>query len=241
MGLPWDASHARARALAIALIITLVLAVREAALAHKPLFADRSASDPNAAVRILDPTVSHVIYFELDERSPVQWFVIENDKPRAIPIQVGVPIGRARASAEPAVMLFRSKPSERLDPHDLKPDEIDGTFELQSAGHPTRFYEPVTGTESLILVDTQVSLPEAGSYYGAVYHAPGEAGRVWVAVGRREGFSWRDIVRLPGWIHRVREFHDVPGLPRWVWIAGAVLTTAVAALIWALRRRRNAP
>lgn len=246
MGPHWEIVFATAQKWAMPLVLVLVLlvCVHGTALAHRPIFAQSSAVDPQSAVRIEDPSVSHVIYFELEGREEVQWFVIENDRPREVPIQVGVPMGAARGMSNPVVTLFEpgfdaSGASSRGAEIALQGKD-EGVIELRRMDVPERFYEPITGTESLIVADTHVELALTGNYYGAVYDADGGEGKAWVAVGRREGFSWRDVPRLPGWIRRARAFHEIAGWPRWVWGAAVgIAAVVVVVLLWKLGRRRS--
>lgn len=225
------------------LALASVLCISWTTFAHRPLFAGSSALDPDTAPRITDPSVSHVIYFELESRGAVQWFIIENDKPREVPVQLGVPSGSSQGAVDPVLILFGPGFTDRPEGVAIDPPQGEGTgaLALSRADHPERFHEPVTGTESLILVDRRVELPSSGTYYGAVFDGMGREGKVWVGLGRREGFRWRDILRLPGWIRAVREFHEVPGWPRWVsgvaWTLSAVVAVCV---IWLVRRRRRA-
>lgn len=226
------------------LVFTSVLILSWATSAHRPLIAGPGASDPNSAPRLSNPSISRVIYYELDNRGDVQWFVIENDRPREVPVQLGVPLGSPLESAQPVIVFFGPGLDGRVEGGGIEPavqppwDADTGTLVLSRSDNPKPFYEPVTGTKSMILADTSVQLPSPGSYYGAVFDASGGEGKVWVGLGRREGFTWRDVGCLPGWIRDVRRFHEVPGMPRWAWIATAGLAAVVAAIVlWVMRRR----
>src|SRR5690606_41216641 len=101
------------------------------------------------------------------------------------------------------------------------------------------FSEPFTGTRSWILAETRVALPEPGTYYAVVYDRARRGGRVWLALGDREDFGWRDILRLPGWIRAVRRFHREPGLPPWMWGAAFILCASIVGVAWWLRQGAN--
>lgn len=224
----------------VSLTIALVLSFPEVTSAHRPLFTNTRAEDPDSAIRIPDPSVSHVIYAELTEESPYKWFVFETDRPLVIPLQLGVPSGVSQGAIRPMVALFGpgwSNLPEEL-PVPMPPGQDVGAITIPLAELPHTFYEPVTGTESQILIDTQVQLPGHGNYYGVVYDANGEEGKVWVSIGSSEGFSWRDVSRLPGWIRAVRRFHEVSGWPRWAWMGTlGLLATILAVTAWVRRRR----
>lgn len=219
-------------------VLLVVIGVCAAAYANRPYFAGSRASDPPSAIRFSEPSVSRVIYYELTNRAPVQWFAIDNDKPRELQIQVGIPAGLAREEVDPVIVLFGPGLTDR--PGEVKIDPPQGAGPgaviLSREGSPRRFYEPVTGTKSIILGETRVELPSPGTYYGAIYDARGREGKVWVGLGQREEFTWRDLPRFPGWIQKARAFHEVPGWPRWVWFTGAGLLAAVAVVgYWIVR------
>lgn len=226
---------------AFVLVFTLTLLLPEAAFAHRPLFTNTDASDPGSAIRIPDPSVSHVIYAELTEGEPHRWFVFDNDNPQEVPMQVGVPVAVSQGDIEPSIMLFGPGWPDLPQGFPFPPPQGEGVgaITVPIAERPHRFYEPVTGTESHILVDTAVELLEAGTYYGVVYEERGQQGKVWVSIGQSEGFSWRDVSRLPEWIGDVRRFHEVSGWPRWAWIGTLGLPAIALAVMARVRRRRR--
>ena len=214
--------------------LALLLFLSETALAHRPLFAEKSAADPDSALRVSDPAVSHVIYAELTGEHPHRWFRFESEKPQAITIQIGVPRGSVPVPAEPIVALFGPgladrPPSLPVSPPQGRDVDVGATL-VARAGQPEPFDEPITGTRSFILVNTTLRLPKAGTFYGAIYDALGGTGKMWVGLGQREGFRWSDVLKLPGWIRDVRRFHQTPGWPRWVWVSAVGLSTVVAVV-----------
>jgi hypothetical protein len=50
----------------------------------------------------------------------------------------------------------------------------------------------------------------SGTYYLVAASSGSSCGKVWVAVGTREAFSWRDITSLPATVRSVRVFHELP-------------------------------
>lgn len=220
--------------------ITLAFALPGSAFAHRPLFTNTRADDPDSAIRVFDPAVSHVIYAELTADEPQKWFVFENDQPREIPLQVGVPAAVSQGEIQPVIVFFGPgwpDPPTGL-PFPPPPGEDVGVITIAMSEHRETFYEPVTGTESFILIDTQLQLSQPGRYYGVVYEANGGDGKVWVGIGKSEGFTWRDVLRLPGWIRSVRQFHEVAGWPRWAWMSALGLVAAAASVgAWVKRRR----
>jgi hypothetical protein len=87
---------------------------------------------------------------------------------------------------------------------------LGGRF-ISPEGEPLFFHEPVTGTDSWILIETTVRLPATGRYYVVAYPddatPPGD--KLWMAIGTKERFGLADLLNL-GKIKRfVRSFHEV--------------------------------
>src|SRR5690606_13201438 len=132
--------------------------------------------------------------------------------------------------AGPVVVLFGPGPPEPPGELPVAPPRGAGAGALAvtPSGRPARINEPVTGTRSRMVVDTRAWLTPAVAYCGVLYGARGEGGKAWVSIGQREGFSWRDLTRLPGWIRDVRGFPEVSGWPAWAWISAATLLAVVS-------------
>ena len=197
--------------------------------AHRPLFAGERGDSPETAVRIPDATVSHVLYFELTADEPHFWFVFDVENPGRLPLQVALPVGAGSDDMEPVLRIDRRVGSA--------PEPLVAV--VRPSGAAERFDEPVTGTSSWIVADTKVELAHDGSYYGVVMDESGQGGKAWVAIGRRERFSGRDVWGLPGTIQAVRQFHEEPGRPSWMWVAGAVFTATPPTLGWLGGRLRK--
>lgn len=227
--------------LSFSLAFVLVLAMSGSAAAHRPLFSGNRGAHPDAAVRIPDSSVSHVLYSELTTEAPYFWFVFDHEQPGPIPFQLGAPAGSGWERTDPVVVLMHHESSEPPDPQAVvaSPSESGGAIVIRNLHEAQLFEEPVTGTTSWILAETEVRLPAAGTYYGVLHEQSGRGGKFWVAVGEREKFSGRDIWRLPGLIRDVRRFHEVSGWPPWMWIAGCVLVATPVGIGWSARRIRQ--
>lgn len=227
--------------LIVPVTVSLILITSLGTAAHRPLFTNPGTGEPESAVRVADPSTSHVIYAELTAANSVQWFVFEIEKPQEIPILIGVPSGVSPDDFHPNVVLFGpgwlELPEEFAFP---LPQEAEvGTITIHPGEQAEPFYEPITGTKSHILAETNVQFEEVGTYYGAIYEADGQEGKLWVGIGKNEGFSWRDALRLPGWIRDVRQFHEVSGWPPWAYIATlSLLAIGSGVFVWVRWRRR---
>lgn len=58
----------------------------------------------------------NVVYIELKPDDPNKWFVFENDVPREVPMQVGIPVSTVPGVMAPEVRLIYVEGSESSDP-----------------------------------------------------------------------------------------------------------------------------
>jgi len=201
-----------------------------AAWAHKPIFANGAAGDAAHAVPVRDVDVSMVAYHVVTPQSPRVWIAFEGKKGKEIELQLGVPrLERLKDARPSAAVIGPGLPQWKGD-FDVPPGLGGVVFPTAGGAQPKAFHEPFTGTNSWLFEKQKLVLPETGRYY-LVGYLPGRAdGKFWLAFGFKEAYGLRDWLRLPAWIAKVRWFHEVRGMPRWVWALGALATAAVA--VW---------
>ena len=59
----------------------------------------------------------------------------------------------------------------------------------------------------------EIPLPQDGRYYLAAWDPAGQPGKLWVAVGKREAFTFKGILSLYQVQEKVRAFHEVEDKP----------------------------
>lgn len=208
-----------------------------AARAHQPTLSDGSAIDAANAIEFTDVQISRVVYHEVTAEAGQLWLTFEVDTPQTLRIQLGLPFIDRLEDYRPALALL----GPELPAADLPFEAPEGlgalVFETDDITDPVVFDEPFSGTTSWILLEEDVELPAAGRYYVVAYAPTGETGKLWVAPGQEEAFSFADIVSLPAVLDDVRAFHEVEGgggLPCFALPAGLLLT---ALPVWRRCRR----
>ena len=211
------------------LLVAGLLLHADTAWAHKPIFADDAAKDAAHAVPVKDVDVSMVAYHAVTPQSPRVWIAFEGKKGKEIELQLGVPrLERFKDARPSAAVIGPGLPQWKGD-FDVPPGLGGVVFRTAGGAEPKTFHEPFTGTNSWLFEKQKLVLPETGRYY-LVGYLPGRAdGKFWLAFGFKEAYGLRDWLRLPAWIAKVRRFHEVGGMPRWVWVLGALAT---AAAVW---------
>jgi len=185
------------------------------------------------ALRLDEIDVSQVAYAELDDTHRALWLVFDTSAPAKLDLSLGIPVIQRLASYRPNLAVV----GPGLPPIDLPfetPEEGGVLFETATAGEVSSFYEPFTGTESWILLETSVDLPRAGVYYVIAWAPNDLPDKLWVAVGAREQFGVNDLLSLGSIIREVRAFHEIARSRSSVGIAGSLLFLGLFAALLAL-------
>jgi monofunctional biosynthetic peptidoglycan transglycosylase len=170
---------------------------------------DGSAVDADHAIEFKDVQVSRVVYHEVTKQAPRVWITFEVDEPQDLFVQVGVPVLDRLRNYRPAIALLGPGLPEVGLPFAV-PRNVGGlVLATDGVEEPREFYEPFTRTRSWILHEQEVQLPKAGRYYVVAYDPAGKLGKLWAALGRKEVWGARDILKMPKIISEVGHFHEV--------------------------------
>lgn len=212
----------------------VVLYAAAAASGHQPIVSDGSANDPASAIALGDVDVSKVVYHEATADSPRLWLTFNGAADQNLHLQLGFPAIERLADYRPSLAVL----GPGLPPINL-PFEIPaglGGLLLSSSdvANPTVFDEPFSGTRSWILLERDIALPQAGTYYIVAFDPEERPGKLWVATGLEEAFSLDEIAQLPELLQQVRVFHEnSAGLPCFL-----LPLTGFAGLMILLSQRR---
>ena|GEM_PF-278761 len=190
------------------------------AYAHQPTMSDGAAVDADHAIEFQDVQISRVVYHEVTKQAPQVWITFEVDQPQELFLQIGVPVlDRLRKYRPALALLGPGLPDVRL-PFEFQSSLGGLVLDTRDIEKPKEFYEPFTGTRSWILREKDVQLLEAGRYYVVAYDPGGELGKLWAAVGRKEVWDAKDMLKMPKIITNVRQFHEVAALSDAALISG---------------------
>ena len=178
--------------------------------AHKPAFSgDYATSDD--AWPVPDPEISIVLYQEITCELPQLWMTLDGEADFPLYIQLGVPVIDRLSDYRPTVALVAPGLPEPMV--DLPFELPDGTgivvFESEDVSQPGDFYEPFTQTESWILVEETVMLPQTGQAWLVAWDPGLQTGKLWVATGTVEDFSDVETSDFIEWSVLVKDFHEV--------------------------------
>jgi len=214
----------------------LLICVSFSVLAHKPASIGGTFSTFDQALEMRDIDVSQVVYSPLDATDAQLWLTFEAAAGTMLDVSLGIPVLDRLTDYRPNLaVLGPGLPAVDL-PIDTPPGVGGVVFDSAETGDPRFFHEHVTGTESWILIEDAVALPEAGTYYVVAWPSGEQVEKLWVAIGKRERFGLRDLLSFPSIIRDVRAFHEVEAEPHWSRTVGIValivLTAGIAALIF---------
>jgi hypothetical protein len=205
------AGMARKAAAFCALAFGLVL-VRSVE-AHSLITYTATPDSVGRAAEVRDPTVSRVIYRELTPGSSQTWIRFPGKKGQKIEFTLGVPRIARLSGFRPSVALVGPGLPAADVPFAVPPGAGALVFasEHTSQAEPPVFHEEFTGTDSWVHVKTESVLPASGEFYLVAFAPrPEEAtGKAWLAVGRKERFTLREILGFCAIKRFVREFHEL--------------------------------
>ena len=189
--------------------VVLLLALCQTGQAHRPVFSEKAATDPNTAVWISEPSVSQVIYRAISADARQVWLAFDANEGFELFIQIGVPaLDRLKDFRPAMVVVGRGLPEGTADV-DLPGESGAKCFPTDGVKNPRFFHEHFTGTDSWILRSETVVLPEAGRYYLVAFVPSGQEGKLWLSVGKKEVFTLADWSKFGQWKRTIRKFHEV--------------------------------
>ncbi|MHA2378206.1 MAG: hypothetical protein ACXADS_02945 [Candidatus Thorarchaeota archaeon] len=213
----------------IALIGLLTISVS----AHVPV-APEPGETLDTAVKIENPTKSWVIYSDLHEGAEPHYFHFEIEQGARIRLKLMIPINHDPSEFRPVMALMGpGLTNEGVAPSYLETPESGGVVIVES-GTPNPEYEGFTPTSFLAMAAVDITAPEAGAYYLAVYE-PSSGGRFAVAVGYIESFGLDEWLLVP---FSVMIIHQWNGQSLLV-ILSPLVGTMIAGLAYLLMKRED--
>jgi hypothetical protein len=189
--------------------IGMLLLLASNLMAHKPFFTEGQGNSIDQAIPIENVDISQVFYREVTAEAPELWLTFEGQQDQNLFLQLGVPVIDRLENYRPAVALIGpGLPTENV-PLGVPEGLGAQVFTTEGVTEPTFFNEPFTGTDSWILGEWDITLPQTGQYYILAYDPAGQPGKLWVSVGRTESFGLSDLLTFGDVKREVREFHEV--------------------------------
>jgi hypothetical protein len=189
--------------------IVFSMALCKPLYAHRPIFSEKAATDPNTAVLITQPAISQVIYREITKEAKQIWLAFDANERFELFIQIGVPVLDRLKQFRPAMLVVGPGLPEGNVQCDLPNGAGAKAFPTDGVKQPRFFHEHFTGTDSWILRSETVVLPKSGRHYVVAYAPSGQEGKLWLSIGSKEAFGLADWAKFREWKKRIRKFHEI--------------------------------
>ena len=178
-----------------------------AAFAHQPFFPDDYGTPEDSFV-VEDEDLSIVLHHNMTCERPEVWLSYEVDAGYELYVQLGLPQLERFEDWRPSVAVV----APGLPDVDVPFDAPEGmgaiVFDTADVAEPDPFFEPFTQTESWVLVETYVTLPESGPAYVVAWDPGHMTGKLWVATGTVEDFSNVSPMEFGSWDKKVNDWFE---------------------------------
>jgi hypothetical protein len=195
------------------LILTLILSFKSNALAHVPLDTSGSASKKEP-IFVEDHQISWAAYNQLEQAGDVDYYSFKAEQDEEIYFSMVIPLIERYQNFKPDLALIG--PALENDYASYDPDYINSILKLESDeniiivrddnDNPDTFFEPFTRTSYWKRQEFSTAAPAAGTYYLAVFSGNENPGKYTLAIGRKEIWGLKDIIKLPKIVWDTRIF-----------------------------------
>jgi len=186
------------------IIIIIILSLKTTALAHIPLDTSAPASKEEP-IFVEDHQISWAAYNQLEKAGDVDYYQFKVEQGEVIYFSMVIPVIDRFKDFKPDLALIG--PALENNYAGFDPDYINSILKLDSdeniiivrdyQENPEIFFEPFTRTSYWRRQRFSTAAPAAGTYYLAVFSAEQEQGKYTLAIGRREVWGLKDLIRMP--------------------------------------------
>jgi hypothetical protein len=197
----------------VKILLVAALCISGSAFAHNYRADDGSHTSADKALVLNDITLSQVVYHDVTPDSAQLWLAIDGKAGDLFYFQAGVPYLDRLKDYRPVVALVGPGIVGDIKPPFALPEGTGSQIFACKTIIPEFFDEKFTGTQSWVLFENEQPLPADGRYYLVAYDPKGQPGKLWVTIGKREAFTFKDVLTLYQVQDKVRQFHEVADKP----------------------------
>jgi hypothetical protein len=186
------------------IVLILFLSSKSNVLAHVPLDTSAPATKENP-ILVEDHQISWAAYNQLDKAGDVDYYSFKAEQGEEIYFSMVIPVIDRYKNFKPAVALIG--PALENDYAGYDPNYINSLLKLDSdeniiiirddQNNPEIFFEPFTRTSYWRRQQFSTAAPAAGTYYLAIFSTEQEQGKYTLAIGRKEVWGLKDLIRMP--------------------------------------------
>jgi hypothetical protein len=189
---------------AVLIILILILIIKSTALAHIPLDTSISATKAEP-IFVKDHQISWAAYNQLDNAGDVDYYSFQAEQGEEIYFSMVIPEIEKYQNFRPDMALIG--PGLENDYAGYNRNYINSFLKLDpeekiivvrdDQADPEIFFEPFTRTSYWRRQQFSTAVTAAGTYYLAVFSAEKAEGKYTLAIGRKEVWGLRDLIRMP--------------------------------------------
>ncbi len=186
------------------ILLILILSLKTTALAHIPLDTSGSATKEDP-IFVEDHQISWAAYNQLEKAGDIDFYSFKAEQGEEIYFNMVIPVIDRFKDFKPDLALIGPALENNYDGFD--PDYINSILTLEPdekiiivrdyQDNPDIFFEPFTRTSYWRRQKFSTAAPAAGDYYLAVFSAEQQLGKYTLAIGRREVWKFKDLIKMP--------------------------------------------
>ncbi|MFW6229883.1 MAG: hypothetical protein ACOC4L_02750 [Halanaerobium sp.] len=188
----------------IFILLVLILGLKTAVMAHVPLDTSAPASKEDP-IFVENHQISWAAYNQLENAGDVDYYSFKAEQGEEIYFSMVIPKIDRYQNFKPDVALIGPDLENDYAGHD--PNYITSSLKLEAdekiiivrdnQDNPEIFFEPFTRTSYWRRQKFSITAPAAGTYYLAVFSAVEDQGKYTLAIGRKEVWGLKDLIRMP--------------------------------------------
>jgi len=133
-----------------------------------------------------DPAMSQVCYHEVTRVAPRIWLAFGLKQDQEVYLQIGVPVLERPKDYRPSFALVGPGLPQAHLPLAVTLGMGARVWRTTRVRQPQFFHEPFTGTDSWILREARLEVPQAGRYHAVAFAPCDKPAKLWLAIGTEE-------------------------------------------------------
>jgi len=188
----------------VLIVLILILSLKSNVLAHVPLNTSAPATKENP-IFVEDHQISWAAYNQLETAGDVDFYSFKVEQGEVIYFSMVIPVIDRYKNFMPDLALIGPRLENDYAGYDM--NYINSLLKLESGeniiivrddqDNPDTFFEPFTRTSYWRRQQYSTEAPAEGTYYLAVFSEEKDQGKYTLAIGRKEIWGLKDLIRMP--------------------------------------------
>lgn len=196
---------------------------------HRPTFPKKVNTIMERSYVIKNFDIAQVIYGTIKQENLMKFYAIDGKKGDSLFLQLLLPkISNPKDFKPNLIIVGPGLPKRDGEPPvNLNSDEGWVSIDFERSKD---FFESFTQTSYIMEKKSRISLPQSGRYHIVVHCGDSKSGKYTLAIGEKETWGPRDILKFPSYWFRTRIWYNPVSTL-------AVLAVPITAILYVLVRR----